>query len=91
MIAGAPGAESVFRWTEMVKNVRRHRAGPIDASIRTGPVFLRGPEPGDVLEVRILDVKLRGCRNPIFAGLAFGSNVAAWSWGFQNDDLQRSR
>lgn len=71
MIAGAPGAESVFLWTEMVKNVRRRGAGPIDAPIRTGPVFLRGPEPGDVLEVRILDVKPRGCRNPIFAGLAF--------------------
>lgn len=39
MIAGAPGAESVFLWTEMVKNVRGRGAGPIDASIRTGPVF----------------------------------------------------
>src|SRR6266404_4320910 len=99
MIAGDPGAESVFRWTKDAKNVDRRGAGPIDASIHgrgagegfgvhicTGPVFMRDAEPGDVLAVRIVDVTPRGCRNPAFAGRAFGSNVAAW-WGFQYHDL----
>lgn len=33
MIAGDPGAESVFRWTKDTKNVDRRGAGPLDASI----------------------------------------------------------
>jgi acetamidase/formamidase len=99
MILGDPGAESVFSWTGEHKNVDRRGAGPIDASIHgrgagegfgvhicTGPVFVRGAEPGDVLEVRIIDVKPRGCRNPAFSGRAFGSNAAAW-WGFHYNDL----
>jgi acetamidase/formamidase len=47
---------------------------------------VRGAEPGDVLEVRILDVRPRPCRNLAFAGYAFGSNAAAW-WGFHYNDL----
>jgi acetamidase/formamidase len=99
MIAGDPGAESVFLWTRDAKNVDRRGAGPIDASVHgrgagegfgvhicTGPVFVRDAEPGDVLAVRIVDVMPRGCRNPAFAGRAFGSNAAAW-WGFQYNDL----
>ena len=99
MIAGDPGAESVFHWTSDKKNVDRRNAGPLDASIHgrgagegfgvhicTGPVWVEGAEPGDMLEVRILDVRLRGCGNPAFAGCAFGSNVAAW-WGFHYNDL----
>ena len=99
MIAGDPGAESVFLWTKGGKNVDRRGAGPIDASIHgrgagegfgvhicTGPILVRDAEPGDVLAVRIMDVKPRGCRNPAFAGGAFGSNAAAW-WGFQYNDL----
>jgi acetamidase/formamidase len=99
MIEGDPGAESVFLWTKHTKNVDRRGAGPMDGSIHgrgagegfgvhicTGPVLVRGAEPGDVLEVRILDVKPRGCRNPAFQGRAFGSNAAAW-WGFHYNDL----
>jgi acetamidase/formamidase len=99
MIAGDPGAESVFRWTKDAKNVDRRGAGPVDASIHgrgagegfgvhvcTGPVFVRGAEPGDVLEVRIIDVLPRSCCNPEFVGRAFGSNAAAW-WGFHYKDL----
>jgi acetamidase/formamidase len=99
MIAGDPGAESVFHWTRDAKNVDRRGAGPMDASIHgrgagegfgvhicTGPVFVRDAEPGDVLEVRIVDIKPRGSANPAFAGRAFGSNAAAW-WGFQYNDL----
>jgi hypothetical protein len=54
--------------------------------ICTGPVAVRGAEPGDILEVRIIDVKPRGCFNPDYKGKAFGSNAAAW-WGFQYNDL----
>jgi acetamidase/formamidase len=99
MIAGDPGAEAVFYWTKDAKSVDRRGAGPVDTSILgrgagegfgvhlcTGPVYVRGAEPGDVIEVRILDVKPRGCRNPAFAGSAFGSNAAAW-WGFHYNDL----
>jgi acetamidase/formamidase len=99
MIVGDPGAESVFHWTKERKNVDRRGAGPLDASIHgrgagegfgvhicTGPIFVRGAEPGDVLEVRILDVRPRGSRNPDFRGRAFGSNAAAW-WGFHYNDL----
>src|SRR5580700_4050489 len=99
MIAGDPGAESVFLWTKDAKSVDRRGAGPIDASIHgrgagegfgvhicTGPIFVDDAEPGDVLEVRILDVRPRGCANPQFAGRAFGSNAAAW-WGFHYHDL----
>jgi len=52
----------------------------------TGPVVVEGAQPGDVLEVRILDVKPRPSCNPRFAGRCFGSNVAA-SWGFHYHDL----
>jgi len=99
MIEGDPGAESVFHWTRDKKNVDRRGAGPIDASIHgrgagegfgvhicTGPVALKGAMPGDVVEVRILDVKPRQCCNPAHKGKAFGSNAAAW-WGFHYQDL----
>jgi acetamidase/formamidase len=72
MIAGDAGAESVFHWTTAKKNVDRRGAGLLDASIHahgagegfgvhicTGPVEVRGAEPCDVLEVRILAVRLR--------------------------------
>ena len=99
MILGDPGAESVFHWDNATKNVDRRGAGPMDASlfgrgageglgvhILTGPVAVRGAEPGDVLEVRILDVAPRPSANPEHAGRSFGSNAAAW-WGFHYKDL----
>jgi acetamidase/formamidase len=52
----------------------------------TGPVYVRGAEPGDILEVRIIDVKPRPSANPQHPGKAFGSNAAAW-WGFHYNDL----
>ncbi|NEV03383.1 acetamidase, partial [Bradyrhizobium sp. UFLA 03-164] len=45
-----------------------------------------GAEPGDVLEVQILDIWPRPSANPAFAGKSFGSNAAAW-WGYQYNDL----
>ncbi|WP_315835880.1 acetamidase/formamidase family protein [Bradyrhizobium prioriisuperbiae] len=94
MIVGDPGAESVFRWTREEKAVDRRGAGPLDASIYgrgagegfgvhicTGPIAVKGAEPGDVLEVRILDIVPRRSRNPDYADRVFGSSVAAW-WGY---------
>ena len=81
MIKGDPGAESVFLWTKDKKGVNRRGAGPIDGKllgrgagegfgvhICTGPVYIRGAEPGDIVEVRIMDVKPRPCANPALWG-----------------------
>ena len=78
MVKGDPGAESVFLWTKEKKGVNRRGAGPIDGKllgrgagegfgvhICTGPVYVRGAELGDILEVRIMDVKPRPCANPV--------------------------
>jgi len=99
MIAGDAGAESVFRWTPHAKNVDRRGAGPMDASVYgrgagegfgvhicTGPVAVKDAQPGDVLEVRILDIVPRPSRNPEFEGRVFGSSVAAW-WGYHYNEL----
>ncbi len=99
MVKGDPGAESVYLWTKDKKGVNRRGAGPMDASlfgrgageglgvhICTGPVYVRGAEPGDVLEVRIMDVTPRPSANPKYPGKSFGSNAAAW-WGFHYKDL----
>lgn len=99
MIAGDPGAEEVFRWTRDGKAVDRRGAGPLDASVYgrgagegfgvhicTGPIAVRGAEPGDVLEVRILDMAPRPSRAPGVAGRVFGSSAAAW-WGYHYGEL----
>jgi len=99
MITGDGGAESVFGWTRHAKNVDRRGAGPMDASVYgrgagegfgvhicTGPVAVRDAQPGDVLEVRILDIVPRPSRNPEFEGQVFGSSVAAW-WGYHYNEL----
>jgi acetamidase/formamidase len=59
--------------------------------ICTGPVAMKGAEPGDILEVRILDVKPRPSGNAKFKGKSFGSNAAAW-WGFHyNDQIEEPK
>ena len=104
MVEGDPGAESVFAWTADTKGVDRRGAGPMDASIHgrgagegfgvhilTGPVYVCGAEPGDVLEVRILDLQPRPSANPEHTGKTFGSNAAAW-WGFHyNDQIEEPK
>ena len=104
MVKGDPGAESVYHWDRTRKGVNRRGAGPMDASIHgrgagegfgvhicTGPVAVKGAEPGDILEVRILDVKPRPCANSKFKGKSFGSNAAAW-WGFHyNDQIEEPK
>jgi hypothetical protein len=77
MVKGDSGIESDYLWTKDKKGVDRRGAGPMDASlfgrgageglgvhICTGPIFVRGAEPGDVLEVRIIDVIPRPRRKP---------------------------
>jgi len=54
--------------------------------ICTGPVAVKGAEPGDILEVRILVVRPRPSANPAHKGKTFGSNAAAW-WGFHYKDM----
>lgn len=98
MVAGDPGAESVFAWTREHKAVARRGAGPVTGPFKlgegeglgvhllTGPVAVEGAEPGDVLEVRIVDVRPRPSCNQCYAGRCFGSNASA-SWGFHYRDL----
>jgi acetamidase/formamidase len=83
MIAGDPAIESIYRWTADEKTVSDRGPG---VHILTGPVYVCGAEPGDLLEVRIVDLTLRPSGNPAYAGKTFGSNAAAW-WGFQYDNL----
>jgi acetamidase/formamidase len=77
MIAGDPGAESVFKWTREHKAVVASRLRPdegpfirgsgegVGVHLLTGPVAIEGAEPGDVLEVRILDVRPRPAARPV--------------------------
>jgi acetamidase/formamidase len=95
MVKGDAGAESVFYWDAKKKGVLRRGAGPMDAKngagggegvhICTGPVFIKDAEPGDILEVRIVDVVPRPSANPLYKGKSFGSNAAA-NWGFHYGD-----
>lgn len=99
MIKSDPGAESVYAWDVKHKNVNRRGAGPMDASvygrgagegfgvhILTGPIYVCGAEPGDILEVRILDAYPRPSANPAYKGKTYGSNAAAW-WGYHYKHL----
>jgi len=99
MVIGDPGAESVYEWTEDFKGVDRRGAGSTDPEvytvgagegagvhILTGPIYVNGAAPGDVLEVEILDVEPRPSANPDYEGRTFGSNAAAW-WGFHYNDM----
>lgn len=99
MVDGDEGAESVYLWTKEKKGVDRRGAGPTDPAkykkgsgegqgvhIMTGPVYVRHAEPGDILEVRILDCGPRPSGNPKFSGKSYGSNAAA-NWGFHYNDL----
>ncbi|SON55652.1 Acetamidase [Hartmannibacter diazotrophicus] len=98
MIAGDPGAEAVFKWTREEKGIVRRGSGPttgpfergsgegIGVHIMTGPVAIENAEPGDILEVRVLDVRPRPSCSACYAGRCFGSNAAA-NWGFHYHDL----
>lgn len=81
MIEGDPGMEDVFYWDNMDganEHFRGATGGGDGVHILTGPIYVEGAEPGDMLKVEILDLKPR--KNPT-TGRTFGSNAAAW-WGF---------
>jgi acetamidase/formamidase len=96
MVTGDDGVEQIYHWDKAKKTIDRRGAGAMDAKngagagwgshICTGPVAVAGSEPGDVLEVRIIDVRPRPSGNKKYPGKSFGSNAASW-WGFQYNDL----
>lgn len=96
MIKGDPGLESIYHWTKTEKTIARRGAGAMDAPVgggagwgvhvMTGPIAVRGAAPGDVLEVRILDMYARPSANPLHPNKAFGTNLAA-NWGYHYHDL----
>ncbi|WP_371345560.1 acetamidase/formamidase family protein [Ancylobacter sp. IITR112] len=98
MIEGDRAAEEIFHWTKDRKTLSRRGAGATEGPftygageglgvhLLTGPVAVEGAEPGDILEVRVIDTWPRPSANPAFAGRFFGSNPAA-NWGFQYRDL----
>ncbi|WP_017299851.1 acetamidase/formamidase family protein [Nodosilinea nodulosa] len=84
MISGDPAIEAIYHWTAEEKTVSDRGPG---VHILTGPVYVCGAEPGDLLEVKVVDLMLRPSGNPKYGGKTFGSNAAAW-WGFQYDNLK---
>ena len=80
MIQGDPGIESIYRWTATEKGVSDRGPG---VHILTGPVYVCDAEPGDLLEVRIVDLKLKPSGNPRYPGKTFGSNAAGWWFSLQ--------
>lgn len=82
MVKGDPGVESIYNWTKSGSPSMYFRgaSGIGDGvHIMTGPVYVCGAEPGDVLQIDILDLKPRP--NPA-TGKTYGVNAAAW-WGYQ--------
>lgn len=78
MIQGDAGVEDIFHWNEVEKTESDRGPG---VHIMTGPIAVEGAEPGDVLEVKILDMRLRPNGNEQYAGKTYGANVAA-NWGY---------
>lgn len=83
MIKGDAGVEDIFHWIEGEKNEALRGPG---VHIMTGPITVEGAEPGDVLEVKILDMKLRPNGNEEYAGKTYGVNAAA-NWGYLYGDM----
>lgn len=80
MIYGDAAIEGIFEWGATMAIPTRGATGNGDGvHIMTGPIYVCGAEPGDVLQVDILDLKPR--KNPR-TGKAYGSNAAA-RWGYQ--------
>jgi acetamidase/formamidase len=83
MIKGDVGVEDIFHWNEAEKTESLRGPG---VHIMTGPIAVEGAEPGDVLEVKILDMKLRPNGNEEYAGKTYGVNAAA-NWGYLYGDM----
>src|SRR5215203_4465495 len=54
-----PGADAPFEILPEHGAIHAEHSGDIGPHIMTGPVFIAGAEPGDMLEVRIKTVELR--------------------------------
>ena len=80
MIKDDGGMEDIYTWnrTGARENVRGATGGGDGVHILTGPIYVENAEPGDILQVEILDLVPR--RNS--QGKTYGSNAAAW-WGYQ--------
>ena len=80
MVLGDSGMESVFEWSSSKKGEERRGAtgGGDGVHVMTGPIYVEGAMPGDILAVEIVDLMPR----PNKDGKTYGSNAAAW-WGFQ--------
>src|SRR5882724_6793788 len=72
MIADDPGAEAIFHWTKEQKTMARRGAGEgVGVHLLTGPVAIENAEPGDILGVRILDIRPRPACKACYAGKCF--------------------
>ena len=80
MIRGDAAMEAIYTWNaSAMGETPRGASGMGDGvHILTGPIYVNGAEPGDILKVEILDLVPR----PGPGGKTYGSNAAAW-WGFQ--------
>ena len=91
MIEGDPGVENIHHWNKSRKGVNRRGAGEgLGVHVCTGPVAIKGAEPGDILEVRILDVRPRPSANPKHAGKTFGSHLADLGAKAQSEIYRKS-
>lgn len=72
--------EDIYHWSPEMQNEDHRGAtkGGDGVHILTGPIYVEGAEPGDMIAVEIMDLQPRA--NP--EGQTFGSNAAAW-WGYQ--------
>lgn len=53
MIKGDPGVESIYKWDATMNVPNRGASGSSDGvHVLTGPIYVCGAEPGDVLQVR---------------------------------------
>jgi acetamidase/formamidase len=80
MIKGDSAMEEIYSWTNGTQGeeFRGATGGGDGVHILSGPIFVEGAEPGDILKVEIIDLKPRLNAD----GKSYGSNAAAW-WGFQ--------
>jgi acetamidase/formamidase len=74
--AGIPAAEVLPEAVAIYREVKR--AGGMGVHILTGPVHIEGAEPGDVLEIRVLDVAVR---------VPYGVNTTGPGYGVLGDLL----
>lgn len=83
MINGDPALEEIFAWAPTgpgttPEAAMRGMTGSGDGvHVLTGPIYVEGAQPGDILAVEVLGLRPRV--NP--EGRSFGVNAAAW-WGF---------